>query len=144
MPLIYINAPVSTFEPAQRDALADTLTTIALDAESLPNTPFVRSTTWIYFRDYEDGAVYHGGKPGGRKIISIEVNAFQGGFDAEAKKKLITGFTGAIANTLGLQQTDLIPVYIILRDVPAIDWGVFGETITLDDLRKPPADAVPV
>ena len=144
MPLIYINAPVGTFELAKRDELADTLTTIALDAESLPNTPFVRSTTWIYFRDYDDGTVYHGGKPGGRKVISIEVNAFQGGLDAMSKKKLISGFTGAIAKTLGLKQADLVPVYIVLRDVPTIDWGVFGETITLDDLRNPAADATPI
>ncbi|MBO1329337.1 tautomerase family protein [Acetobacter suratthaniensis] len=144
MPLIYINAPVGTFEPAKRDDLADTLTTIALDAESLPNTPFVRSTTWIYFRDYDDGTVYHGGKPSGRKVISIEVNAFQGGLDVMAKKKLISGFTGAIAKALGLKQADLVPVYIVLRDVPTIDWGVFGKTITLDDLRNPAADAAPI
>jgi len=144
MPLIYINAPAGTFQQEERDALADKLTTIALDSENLPNTPFVRSTTWIFFKDYDEGAVYHGGKPGGTRVIGIEVNAFQGGLDALAKEKLITEFTGAIRQCLGLADDAIAPVYIILRDVPTIDWGVFGATISLRDLRDPAPDAKPV
>ena len=112
MPLIYVNSPEGTFSDSTRDALAEELTVAALESEGLPTTPFVKSTTWIYFRDHPASHVYHGGKPGG-------TNA-------------------------GIAEKDLAPVYIVLRDVSTIDWGVFGDTITLNDLRNPPADAKPV
>ena len=144
MPLIYVNSPEGTFSDSTRDALAEELTVAALESEGLPTTPFVKSTTWIYFKDHPASHVYHGGKPGGTKIISLEVNAFQGGLDAVAKESLITRFTAAIRKHAGIAEKDLAPVYIVLRDVSTIDWGVFGDTITLNDLRNPPADAKPV
>lgn len=144
MPLIYINYPAGTFSKEKQNGLADKLTTIALDAEQLPDTPFVRSTTWIYFREYAEGMVYHGGKTEGRNVISIEVNAFKGGFDTAAKQKLFAGFTEAIREAAGLGTDDLVPVYIVLRDVPPENWGVFGQTISLNDLRHPPENAEPV
>lgn len=144
MPLIYVNSPASTFSDEARDVLAEELTMAALESEGLPTTPFVKSTTWIYFRDYPVTHVYHGGKPGGTKVISLEVNAFQGGLDAVAKENLISRFTSAIRKHAGIAEGELVPVYIILRDVSTIDWGVFGDTISLDALRNPPADAKPV
>lgn len=144
MPLIYVNSPQGTFTDSARDLLADELTDIALACEKLPNTPFVKSTTWIYFRDHDRSHVYHGGKSTGTKVISLEVNAFQGGFDVQAKKELFAQFTDAIRRHAGLPENDLVPVYIVMRDVPPADWGVFGDTITLDALRNPPLDAKPV
>ena len=146
MPLIYINAPLNTFDDEQRDSLADELTTIALDSEHLPSTPFVRSTTWIYFNELPASQVYNGGKKGGTKIISLEVNAFEGGLEDRDKKVLIERFTQAIKKySVHVGNNDYpTPVYIILRDVKDTNWGVFGERITLDALRNPPADAKPV
>lgn len=144
MPLIYVNCPENTFSAAAKDALAEELTSIALATERLPDTPFVRSTVWIYIHEYPAATVYHGGKPAGTKVISLEVNAFQGGHDISSKKELIERFTEAIRQRTGLGATDLVPVYILFRDVPESDWGVFGTTITLNDLHHPPAGAVPI
>ena len=141
MPLIYVNCPENTFSAAAKDALAEELTSIALAVEGLPDTPFVRSTVWIYFREYPAATVYHGGKSAGTKVISLEVNAFQGGHDAASKQELIRRFTQAIGQHTGIPAADLVPVYILFRDVPAADWGVFGTTITLSDLHNPPAGA---
>jgi len=138
MPLIYVNAPADTFSAASRDALADELTTAALECERLAaENEFVRSTTWIYFRDYPATHVYHGGKPGGTQVISLEINAFQGGLDAAAKEALFSRFTAAIRKHAGIADDALAPVYIVARDVSTIDWGVFGQTISLADLRNP-------
>jgi phenylpyruvate tautomerase PptA (4-oxalocrotonate tautomerase family) len=79
MPLIYVSCPDATFSAAAKDALAEELTSLALAAERLAATPFVRSTVWIYFHEYPAATVYHGGKSAGTKVISLEVNAFQGG-----------------------------------------------------------------
>jgi phenylpyruvate tautomerase PptA (4-oxalocrotonate tautomerase family) len=141
MPLIYVNCPENTFSAAAKDALAEELTTLALAAEQLPDTPFVRSTVWIYIHEYPAATVYHGGKSAGTRVISLEVNAFSGGHDDASKQTLIQQFTEAIRHHTGLTKAALVPVYILFRDVPASNWGVFGTTITLHDLRHPPAEA---
>ena len=85
MPLIYINCPGTTFSSTARDKLTPDLTDISLKAEDLPDTPFIRGTVWIYFNDYPRAHVYHGGKHGGNKVISVEINAFKGGLDTAVK-----------------------------------------------------------
>lgn len=144
MPLIYVNCPENTFSEAAKDALAEELTIIALDTEQLPDTPYRRSTVWIYIHEYPAATVYHGGKSAGTKVISLEVNAFKGGHDNSSKKELIRQFTEAIRQHAGIAIDNLVPVYILLRDVPEADWGVFGATITLNDLHHPPAGATPI
>ena len=144
MPLIYVNCPENTFSAAAKDALAEELTSLALVVEGLPNTPFVRSTVWIYFHEYPAATVYHGGKSAGTKVISLEVNAFQGGHTGSSKQELIQKFTESIRKHAGIPPGDLAPVYILFRDVPESDWGVFGATITLRDLHNPPAGATAI
>ena len=144
MPLIYVNCPEATFSASSKDALAEELTSLALAIERLPDTPFVRSTVWIYLHEYPAATVYHGGKSAGTKVISLEVNAFQGGHDVASKQALIQKFTESIRRHAGITQGDLVPVYIIFRDVPESDWGVFGATITLKDLHNPPAGAAAI
>jgi phenylpyruvate tautomerase PptA (4-oxalocrotonate tautomerase family) len=36
------------------------------------------------------------------------------------------------------------PVFVLIRDVPSYNWGMFGKPVTLDGLRNPPLDAKPV
>ena len=144
MPLIYVNCPENTFSAAAKDALAEELTTIALATERLPDTPYGRSKVWIYFHDYPAAAVYHGGQTTGTHVISLEVNALQGGHDTASKLALIQQFTEAIRPHVGLRPGDRVPVYILLRDVPEADWGAFGATTTPHELHQPLADAVPV
>lgn len=141
MPKIYLNCPVETFTTMAKDDLAAELTTLALEVENLPNTPFVRSTVWIYINEYSAANVYHGGISEGTKVISLEVNAFEGGLDKQAKQLLIERFTTSVRKHAGLKPHELAPVYIVIRDVPESNWGVFGKTMTLEDLRNPPADA---
>ena len=88
--------------------------------------------------------MYHAGKSGGTQVISLEVNAFQGGHTVSSKQALIERFTEAISRHAGIAAGARVPVYILLRDVPESDWGVFGATTTLNELHHPPADAVPV
>ncbi len=144
MPKIYINYPKGTFSPTSKNGLADELTTIALKVEGLPNTAFVRSTVWIYMNEYPAENVFHGGVPGGTKVISLEVNAFKGGLDSPAKELLIKEFTAAIAKHAGLTQEELVPVYILIRDIEPADWGIFGKTITLAEIKNSPPNAKPV
>ena len=144
MPLIYVNAPSGTFSDAARDALAEELTVIAFESENLPMTPFDKSTAWIYFLETPPGHVYRGGQPGGTKVISLEINAFRGGLDEAAKLSLYERFTEAIRLHAGIPQDARAPVYIVLREVDPPNWGVFGGTTRIEDLRTPHPDDAPI
>jgi phenylpyruvate tautomerase PptA (4-oxalocrotonate tautomerase family) len=144
MPLIYLHCPVETFSAAAKNKMAEELTTLALQVEGLPNTPFVRSTCWIYMHEYVAGSVYHGGAPAVSNVISLEVNVFKGGLATVAKQLLIERFTFCIKKHAMMVPHARAPVYIIIRDTPETDWGVFGKTIKLNDLHQPPIDAEPI
>jgi phenylpyruvate tautomerase PptA (4-oxalocrotonate tautomerase family) len=137
MPLIYVNSPEGTFSEPARDALAKELTSIGLQSENLPQHPFDRSTCWIYFRDYPENKVYRGGIPGGTKVISLEVNSFAGLPTTEGKLFLYERFTDAIRRHAGIPDGERAPVYVLVREVETRDWGVFGRTLTVDDVKTP-------
>jgi phenylpyruvate tautomerase PptA (4-oxalocrotonate tautomerase family) len=144
MPKIFINYPKGTFSDHALDALAEELTSAGLACEKLPDTPYVRSNIWVYSREYAAEKVYHGGKPGGTKVISLEVNCVEGALDADSRKELIARFTAAVGKHAGIPPEERVPVYIAIRDVPPESWGMFGRPITLEGLRNPPSDAKPV
>jgi phenylpyruvate tautomerase PptA (4-oxalocrotonate tautomerase family) len=144
MPLIHISAPSGTFSNTARDDLAEELTVTALECEKLPMTPFDKSTTWIYFHESPPELIYHGGKPGGTKVIAIEVNAFEGGLDEPAKLDLYKRFTDVIRKHASIPKQARAPVYIVLREVKPINWGVFGGTTRIEELRIPHPDEAPI
>lgn len=137
MPLIHVYSPVGTFSAAERDHLAEELTAIALEVENLPMTPFDKSAVWIYFHEIPGSAVYHGGKPGGTRVIAVDVNAFEGGHDDNAKRLLYQRFTEAIRKHTGFAVGARVPVYVLLRQVQDTNWGVFGRTTTIHEVRTP-------
>ena len=144
MPKVFINYPNGTFSEQALGELAEEITTTGLECEKLPDTPYVRSNIWVYAQEYAADRVYHGGKPCGTKVISLEVNVVEGALDADSRKKLIERFTSVVGKHAGIPPQDRVPVYIVIRDVPPQSWGMFGEPITLKSLRNPPADARPV
>lgn len=144
MPLLHVYAPVDTFAADVRDRLAEELTAIALEVENLPMTAFDKSAVWIYFHEIPESAVYHGGKPGGTKVITVEVNAFEGGHDDRAKRLLYQRFTEVIGKHLGFDEGARVPVYILLRQVQNTNWGVFGQTTTIHHLRTPHPNEPPI
>lgn len=146
MPLIYLNCPQDTFDQPDKNKLADELTTIALQIEQLPNTPFVRSTCWIFFNEIKANNIYKGGEAiiSDDKIISMEVNVFKGGLDTIQKGRLIEEFTACIRRYLSIPDDKVTTLYIIIKDIREEDWGVFGSRITLHDLKNPPEDATPI
>jgi phenylpyruvate tautomerase PptA (4-oxalocrotonate tautomerase family) len=144
MPKIYINYPEGAFPENGIDSLADEITTHAPEFERLPDTPYVRSNIWIYAKEYAADRVYHGGKAGGTKVISFEVNVIEGGLDAETKKRFIAFLTDAVRKHARIPPEERVPVFVLIRDVPAQNWGMFGKPVTLDALRNPAANAIPV
>ena len=144
MPLMFVNYPEGTFTQEAIDKLGMQFTEFGREAEKIPKTEYLFSTTFVYFRPYPKELVFHGGKSGGTNVVSIELSAYEGGIDAAAKKKLIENMTKAVGEASGLSKDDLHPVYVLTHDISAINWGFFGKTITLEDLLAEPADRPPV
>ena len=144
MPLIHVHSPAGTFSDAARNALAEELTIIAREAEKLPLYPFGNSTAWIYFHELPPSHVYHGGQPGGTRVVSLEVNAFEGGLDEAAKRSLYARFTDVIGQRAGIAPGARVPVYIVVREVNPVDWGVFGGTTNIEELRAAHPEKEPI
>lgn len=144
MPKIFISYPEGTFCESALTALAEEITTTGLQCEKLPDTPYVRSNIWVYANEYPAERVYHGGKSQGMNVISLEVNVVEGALDDDSRKALIARFTEAVGKHAGIAAQQRVPVYIVIREVPPRNWGMFGNPITLQSLRNPPTDAEPV
>ena len=95
-------------------------------------------------KEYDRERVFIGGKPGETPVVSLEVNVFRGGLDNDAKGEVIRRFTAIVAKHLGLAAGQRCAAYVLIRETDISNWGVFGTRITLDALRNPPADAVPL
>lgn len=143
MPLIKINFPEGTFTPEALDTLAAQISKDGGDLEKLADDPFVRSTTWVYAQEYDPTRVYHGGKSAGTKVITVEISALQFGFDAEAKAELIKRVTDAVAKAAELKG-DILPVYVLLHDIPPQSWGFSGKPLSFEQLKNPPKNVKPL
>ena len=143
MPLIQIHYPRGAFTPQGLDALAEQISKDGGDLEKLADDPFVRSTTWVYANEYDPARVYHGGKPGGTKVITVELSALQGGFDVATRAELIKRVTDAVAKAAGLHG-DILPIYVLLHEVPPQSWGFSGKPLSFEQLQNPPAGAKPL
>lgn len=139
MPKIIIHAPATAFDMTARQAIAAALTDFALDCERLPKSPFVQSTVWTYFNSYDGDAVFMGAAPASLPIISVQIFVIKGGLDAAARKRLIPGVTAIIGRHLGI--TERIPVFIVIQEIAAANWGIFGSNPDLAALRASPLDA---
>lgn len=138
VPKIIIHAADGTFDPVRRAGLVSELTEFALECEGLPKSPFMKSTVWTYFSTYPAEAVFIGGAHAYAKIISVQMFVIAGGLDEKAKKRLIKGTTEIVGRHSAVQGN--VPVYVVLQEIPEINWGFLGETADLEAMRASPLD----
>jgi len=70
----------------------------------------------------------------GHPLIRLLVFALEGGLDDESKQKLIADATAILcehAESTG----DPVTVYVVIREVPEVNWGMFGKQVSLAALR---------
>jgi phenylpyruvate tautomerase PptA (4-oxalocrotonate tautomerase family) len=139
MPKIIIHSPAGTFDAQARKDLAGEITHFALECEDLPKSPFVKSTVWIYFNEYAPDCVFMGESPAYKRIITVQFYVIEGGLGEAEKEILIRGITEILGNHT--RTGGPVPAYIVIRDVPESNWGIFGKTANLAALRASAADA---
>ena len=144
MPKIYMHYPSGAFSYAALPLLAEELTTAGLECEHLPNTPFVRSTVWIYMNEYQQDRVFVAGQPSQTPVISLEVNVFEGGLNDDAKGQVVKRFTALVAKHLGLADGQRCPAYVLIRNQKPQTGACLETGSPWSHFAIPPADAVPV
>ena len=75
-----------------------------------------------------------GGRTALDSMVALVAYTREGGLDAESKEKLIAGATAILsehAETKGAE----VPVYVVVRQVPEVNWGMYGKQVSLAALR---------
>jgi phenylpyruvate tautomerase PptA (4-oxalocrotonate tautomerase family) len=144
MPIMYLSYTEGAFTHDGLDSLAKRITQNAIELEKLPSDDWVRSTTLLYSHAYPQAHVYHGGKPGGNKFITLDINVIQGGYSATTKTELIKRVTEAMEEYGNLPKDEPRRVYVLIREVAESNLGFDGNNINLEVLRNPPAGLVPL
>jgi phenylpyruvate tautomerase PptA (4-oxalocrotonate tautomerase family) len=142
---MYLSFTEGAFSPSGLDSLAKQITRDAIELEKLPfGNDWVRSTTLMYAHAYPSAHVYHGGKPGGNKFITLDINVIQGGYSAATKTELIKRVTDTIGEFGHLPEGEPRRVYVFVREVAEANLGFDGQNIDLQVLRNPPAGLMPL
>src|SRR5271168_2375200 len=134
MPKIFIHSRQGTFTAEARVGVAAALTDLGMACEHLADTEKVRAGVWIFFTEHMPDAIFSGGLVAPNSIISLVVYTLQGGLDSASKPRLIADATAILGKHAGLEG-DRVPVYVVIREVPEVDWGMYGERVRLSALR---------
>ncbi|KRF06898.1 4-oxalocrotonate tautomerase [Paenibacillus sp. Soil766] len=137
--MIIVHAPDAAFDLKARRAIVGELTDVALECETLPKSPFVKSTVWTYFNLYDQDTIFMGEEEATTNVVSVQIFVIEGGLDSDAKKRLIERATIIFGQQLGT--SNLMPVYIIIHEVLEENWGIFGRKADLVAYRTSPIDA---
>lgn len=98
----------------------------------------------IYTHAYPEDHVYHGGKPGSSKFVTLNINVMQGRYSAATKSELIRRTTEAIDEHGNLPKGEPRRVYVLIREVAEANLGFDGKSIDLEVLRDPPTGLAPL
>jgi phenylpyruvate tautomerase PptA (4-oxalocrotonate tautomerase family) len=131
---MFIHASKGTFEADARVRVAAELTELGMRCERLPDVPSVKSNVWIYFNEYEEGEIFSGGMAAKTRVMSLIVYALEGGLDEKSRSNLIAGATEILGRHSGF--TAPVPAYVVINEVPEASWGMFGQAVNLEKMRK--------
>ena len=134
MPKLFVHAPQGTFTAEARARVAAALTDLGITCERLADTAKIRAGVWVFFTEHAPDAVFSGGQIAQNPLVALVANTLEGGLDGDSKKKLIADATGILREHAGAKG-DQLPVYVVIHEVPEIDWGMYGQQVSLAALR---------
>jgi phenylpyruvate tautomerase PptA (4-oxalocrotonate tautomerase family) len=134
MPKLFVDSRKGTFTAKARVQIAAALTDLGIACERLANTPKVRAGVWVFFAEHESDAMFSGGQVAANSLIRLLVFALEGGLDAESKRRLI-GDATAILSERAEPTGNPVTVYVVIQEVPEVNWGMYGKLVSLAALR---------
>lgn len=134
MPKMFVHSRHGTFFPDARAEIASALTELGMACERLSDTPAVRKAVWVFFTEHASDAVFNGGQLASDPTTVLIVYALEGGLDEASRRRLIKDAT-SILGEHAVDKVDPPPVFVVIREVPEIDWGMYGNAVSLATLR---------
>jgi phenylpyruvate tautomerase PptA (4-oxalocrotonate tautomerase family) len=134
MPMIELTYPRGALSADARERLLDELATRLLAAERAPDTEFFRSITWVYANEIDPEALSVGGRPGGDPRFRVQVTVPEGALSDRRKGELVAAAHSAVVDAAGLDESDGLRVWTLIRDVPEGNWGAAGEQVRYQQL----------
>jgi phenylpyruvate tautomerase PptA (4-oxalocrotonate tautomerase family) len=132
--MIEFTYPRGAIASEARAELLDQLATRLLRAERAPDTEFFRSITWVYANEIDPGDLAVGGRPGGEPRFRVQVTVPEGALSDRRKGELVEGTTEAVLEAAGLDESEGIRVWTLIREVPDGNWGAAGQQVRFSQL----------
>jgi phenylpyruvate tautomerase PptA (4-oxalocrotonate tautomerase family) len=134
MPMIELTYPRGALAPDARETLLDELATRLLAAERAPDTEFFRSITWVYANEIDPEALAVGGRAGGDARFRVQVTVPEGALSDRRKGELVAAVNSAVLDATGLDESEGLRVWTLIRDVPEGNWGAAGQQVRYQQL----------
>ena len=129
MPMIEFTYPEGSISPEAKEELLEELATKMLEAERAPDTEFFRSITWVYANEIDPASLAVGGRSGGEPRFRAQVTVPEGALSDRRKGILVDSFNRAVLRAAGLDESEGIRVWTIIREVTDGNWGAAGQQI---------------
>jgi phenylpyruvate tautomerase PptA (4-oxalocrotonate tautomerase family) len=134
MPKLFVDSSQGTFTAEARVRVAAALTNLGIACERLADTAKVRAGVWVFFTEHASDSIFSGGQVAPSSLIRLVVYALEGGLDAGSKQRLIADATAILGQHAG-SNDDQVTVYVVIREVPEVNWGMYGKQVSLAALR---------
>ena len=143
MPVVRVTYPRGALSPAEKQALATSLTDIVLDAEVDAVTEAGKMVTVIHFleaaaEDWSVGGTFRSAATDPPDHFIVDVVVLEGLLDARRKTDVHERVTVAFGVALGTRADSLLPfrVWVLIHDVSEGSWGAGGRTVSALDVAQ--------
>jgi phenylpyruvate tautomerase PptA (4-oxalocrotonate tautomerase family) len=134
MPMIELTYPKGSIAPEARGELLEELATKLLAAEKAPDTEFFRSITWVYANEIAPENLAVGGRPGGEPRFRVQITVPDGALSDRRKGILVDSVNQAMLKATGLDASEALRIWTLIREVPEGNWGAAGQQVRYQQL----------
>jgi len=134
MPKIDLTFPAGALSDDAKRELPKELAAAMLRWEGAPDTEFFRSITWVYANEIDPETLAVGGRPGGEPRFRVQVTVPEGALSDRRKGIAVDSFNQAILRAAGLDESEGIRVWTVIREVPDGNWGAAGQQVRYQQL----------
>jgi phenylpyruvate tautomerase PptA (4-oxalocrotonate tautomerase family) len=135
MPKIDLTFSAGALSDEARQELPRKLATAMLRWEKAPDTPYLRSISWVHLHELAEGAVYDGNGPVEPGHFAVDVTVPAGALSDRRREGLVAEFTELIVEAGKLTPADTMRVWVIIHEIPDGHWGASGAIVRFEQLR---------
>ena len=137
MPLVEVFTPTGALEEEQRAEISRQLMAEMISMEGVPDTPAVRSISWVLWRDIDDWWVGADKVSASDPRYVVRVQTPEGSLEGSKRGEIVERVTAVIAKAEPdpdrlMRETAL---WVIIDEVPEGNWGSHGRVIGWSDIR---------